>query len=94
VGGGYYCFTATQAGRVQARGFFPGVGVSEDPATGSAAADLGVYLADRLGVIDFEIAQGVEMGRPSRMFVRAHPGRVEVGGSCHLVFRGELESLP
>lgn len=92
--GGYYCFTATQAGRVQARGFFPGLGVSEDPATGSAAADLGVYLADRLGDIDLEIAQGIEMGRPSRMFVRARAGRVEVGGSCHLVFRGELENLP
>lgn len=92
--GGYYCFTATQAGRVQARGFFPGVGVPEDPATGSAAADLGVYLADRIGDIDFEIAQGLEMGRPSQIFVGAKKGRVEVGGTTHPVLRGALENLP
>ena len=44
---GVYCFTAVAAGRLQARGFFPGLGIAEDPATGSAAAGLGVYLADR-----------------------------------------------
>ncbi|MGH2825609.1 MAG: PhzF family phenazine biosynthesis protein [Actinomycetota bacterium] len=92
--GGFYCFTAVQAGRVRARGFFPGVGVSEDPGTGSAAADLGLYLADRMGSIDLEVVQGVEMGRLSRLHVSAKPGTVQVGGACLLVFEGKLAALP
>jgi len=91
---GAYCFTAVGAGRLRARGFFPGVGVPEDPATGAAAASLGVYLADRLGPTDVEIRQGVEMGRPSQIFVKAGIDRVEVGGRCELVFEGRLEVLP
>ena len=91
---GVYCFTAVQAGRVQARGFFPGVGVAEDPATGSAAAALGIYLADRIGDIEFEIRQGIEIGRPSLMRVRARKGVVEIGGRSVLVAKGTLESLP
>ncbi|MGH2751703.1 MAG: PhzF family phenazine biosynthesis protein [Actinomycetota bacterium] len=92
--GGFYCFTALQAGRLRARGFFPGLGVPEDPATGSAGADLGLYLADRIGPIDVEIVQGVEMGRLSRLFVRAKPGKVQVGGTCHHIFDGALMELP
>ena len=92
--GGFYCFTALQAGRIRARGFFPGLGIDEDPGTGSAAADLGVYLADRVGAMDAEIVQGVEMGRLSRILMRASPGKVSVGGSCHHVFNGSLAELP
>ncbi len=94
AGNGMYCFTAYQAGRVRCRGFFPGVGIAEDPATGSAAAGLGLYLADRVGVIELEALQGVEMGRPSRIQIRAEPGRVRVGGLCALVLRGQLKTLP
>lgn len=93
-GDGIYCFTATQAGRVRARGFFPGAGISEDPATGSAAAALGLYLADRTGDIDFELTQGVEVRRPSHMRIRARSGMVQVGGRCSLVLSGELTQLP
>ncbi|MDQ3502596.1 MAG: PhzF family phenazine biosynthesis protein, partial [Actinomycetota bacterium] len=44
----------------------------EDPATGSAALGLGVYLvASRLvdgdGSTAYSVVQGVEMGRPSRL---------------------------
>jgi trans-2,3-dihydro-3-hydroxyanthranilate isomerase len=91
---GAYCFTAHGAGRVRARGFFPGLGISEDPATGSAAADLGVYLADRIGAIQLDIQQGVEMGRASRIKVRADAGKVEIGGRCELILHGELDKLP
>lgn len=93
-GMGAYCFTSVSAGSIRARGFFPEVGVQEDPATGSAAGSLGVYLADRLGPIDFEIIQGVEMGRESHIHVRAEPGRVRVGGACALAFEGEIAALP
>jgi trans-2,3-dihydro-3-hydroxyanthranilate isomerase len=83
---------AVEAGepvRVRSRVFVPGVAVPEDPATGSAAAGLGVALvADgRLpqgGGI--EIVQGVEMGRPSALSVR-----VEAAGGravrCHVAGR-------
>ncbi len=92
VGG--YCFTAAGAGRVRARGFFPGVGIPEDPATGAAAAALGVYLADRLGDIEIEMMQGVEMGRPSHIYLKAAEGRVNVGGRVTHIFSGRLEQLP
>ena len=56
----------------------PGVGVPEDPATGSAAAGLGMVLVAS-GLLPeggrYEISQGVEMGRPSAL-----SGRVEADG--------------
>lgn len=93
-GMGVYCFTAVGAGTIRARGFFPEVNVPEDPATGSAAASLGIYLADRLGPIEFEVIQGVEMGRDSHIHVVAEAGRVRVGGGCVLVLEGEISVLP
>jgi trans-2,3-dihydro-3-hydroxyanthranilate isomerase len=91
---GVYCFTATGAGNLRARGFFRGVGIVEDPATGSAAAGLGLYLADRIGDIRLELLQGIEMGRPSRILVHARKGVVEVGGRCESVLRGSLDVVP
>lgn len=91
---GVYCFTAQGAGRLRARGFFAGLGIAEDPATGSAAAALGVYLAARVGDIEAEIAQGIEMGRPSRIFLKARSEGVQVGGRCELVLTGTLDRLP
>jgi trans-2,3-dihydro-3-hydroxyanthranilate isomerase len=57
-------------GRARSRMFGPGVGVTEDPATGSAALALAVFAVDRGllpadGDAAFTIQQGVEMGRPS-----------------------------
>jgi trans-2,3-dihydro-3-hydroxyanthranilate isomerase len=80
------------------RMFGPRLGVLEDPATGSAAGPLALHLA-RHGRIAFgdeiEIAQGVEIGRPSRLFARVDGSadaieRVEVGGSAVIVARGEF----
>jgi trans-2,3-dihydro-3-hydroxyanthranilate isomerase len=55
-----------------ARCFAPGVGVPEDPATGSAALGLGVWLvASGLlpgdGTTQYRIRQGIEMHRPSTL---------------------------
>ncbi|MQA98683.1 MAG: PhzF family phenazine biosynthesis isomerase [Actinobacteria bacterium] len=91
---GVYVFTAVKAGGLRSRGFFPGVGVPEDPGTGSAAAALGLYLARRLGKVDFEVVQGVEVGRPCRIHLSASDGVVRIGGACSLVLRGTLERLP
>lgn len=91
---GCYCFTPTGAGRARARGFFPEVGVPEDPATGSACAGLGIYLAERLGAIELTVEQGIEMGRPSKLMLDAEPGLVRIGGGVVKVLEGELAALP
>jgi trans-2,3-dihydro-3-hydroxyanthranilate isomerase len=82
-------------GRIRARMFAPLHGVIEDPATGSANAPLGALLLSLTGEAEgrYEIAQGVEMGRPSLLRVaarRAPDGiRATVGGGCVPVLRGE-----
>jgi trans-2,3-dihydro-3-hydroxyanthranilate isomerase len=91
---GAYCFSAEGAGRLRARGFFAPVGIEEDPATGSACAGLGLYLEPRVGPVDVEVHQGIEMGRPSLLFLKASEGVVRVGGRCHPVLKGRLEALP
>ena len=91
------CF-AGEGSRWKTRMFAPASGVAEDPATGSAAGPLALHLA-RHGRIAFgdeiEISQGVEVGRPSKLFARVDGSaddvqRVEVGGSAVTVARGEL----
>lgn len=93
-GMGAYCVTAEDKHTLRARGFWPGVGIEEDPATGSACAALGIYLADRLRSVDLVVRQGVEMGRPSVINMRAGAGRVSIGGTCVLIFEGALQALP
>jgi trans-2,3-dihydro-3-hydroxyanthranilate isomerase len=94
---GANCFAGLE-NRWKTRMFAPALGVSEDPATGSAAGPLAVHLA-RHGRIAFgeeiEIRQGAEVGRPSLLHARAAGSaerieRVEVGGSAVIVARGEF----
>ena len=85
--------------RWKTRMFVPGGAIAEDPATGSAAGPLALHLA-RHGRIAFgdeiEITQGVEIGRPSKLYARVDGSaeqveRVEVGGSAVIVARGEFK---
>jgi trans-2,3-dihydro-3-hydroxyanthranilate isomerase len=89
---------AGSGGRWKTRMFIPSGGIAEDPATGSAAGPLALHLA-RHGRIAFgdeiEITQGVEIGRPSKLYARVEGSaeriqRVEVGGSAVVVARGEF----
>lgn len=92
------------AERVHARMFGNGIGVPEDPATGSAAVALGVFLADRGLVADdgdhpFVVSQGAETGRPSTLHagVRTAGRRVTgtwVGGTVVAVAAGWLTPPP
>jgi trans-2,3-dihydro-3-hydroxyanthranilate isomerase len=69
---------------IRARVFVPGLSVPEDPATGSANACLAGYLAARTprdGTLRWRVAQGVEMGRPSRLELEAD----KVGGAITAV---------
>ena len=77
---------------VRARMFAPLDGTLEDPATGSAAATLAAMLArDEGAPLTLEIAQGVEMGRPSRIGVSvAADGAVTVSGRAIRVMEGRL----
>jgi trans-2,3-dihydro-3-hydroxyanthranilate isomerase len=90
--------------RAHLRMFAPGAGVAEDPATGSAAVGLGVFLADR-GVLapdgqsGFVVRQGAEVGRPSELgvLVEAAGGAAvatSVQGGVVRVARGELIAWP
>lgn len=89
-GDGVYCFTALAPTKLKARFFAAGIGIAEDPATGSAAANVGLYLADRLGDLAFDIKQGKETGRPSTLSVDTSRGRVRVGGQVVLIGEGAL----
>jgi trans-2,3-dihydro-3-hydroxyanthranilate isomerase len=70
-GHGLYLFSWDD-GAVHARMFAPGLGVSEDPATGSAATGLGAWLAVESLVAEgpstFTVSQGAEVGRPSTLY--------------------------
>jgi len=83
---------------VHSRVFVVDVGVAEDPATGSAAAGLGLALHAR-GLLGeggrYRIAQGVELGRPSRLHgavdvLAGEIARVRVAGQVHPIARGEI----
>jgi trans-2,3-dihydro-3-hydroxyanthranilate isomerase len=109
---GGVCVYATQApqragptsqpepARVLARVYCPEAGVPEDPATGSAAAALGLVLvADGVvageGSTPYTVTQGAQVGRPSRLdcVVEAFgsAGRVvHVGGGVRAVASGSL----
>lgn len=106
-GTGCYAFTreTMEIGEARAHArFFVGMGIGEDPATGSAAGPLGGYLvhhdATRVepaeGVYKFVIEQGDFVNRPSRigLEVKGEPGKVaevRVSGSSVVVARGTLE---
>ncbi len=82
---------------VHSRAFAPGLGIPEDPATGSAAGAMGAYWAglenNRDGELNMVIEQGYEMNRPSTINVEVakRGGKIQkilVGGQTQLVFTG------
>lgn len=83
----------------RARMFAPGINVPEDPATGSAIASFGGWLAMKDPKSEGEFAlivhQGIEMGRPSLLEVRATKvagavTSVKVAGRAVLTGEGRL----
>jgi trans-2,3-dihydro-3-hydroxyanthranilate isomerase len=86
--------------QVHARMFAPGLGVGEDPATGSAAAGLvGSLPGPADGVHHVAITQGVEMGRPSLIHgtatrVGGKVVSITVGGGAVVVGEGRLLRVP
>jgi len=80
---------------IRARMFAPISGTWEDPATGSASATVAALLLSLSGAesASYTLTQGVEMGRPSLLNLKAwrtsEGVRASVGGACVPVFRGE-----
>lgn len=98
----YTLETASPDATVHCRMFAPGLGVPEDPATGTAAGALGSYLVwhgiirPHDGVASIIVEQGLEIGRPSRIHVEIAVGNggeiteVRVGGQAVTVIQGEV----
>lgn len=85
---------------IRSRMFAPSAGITEDPATGSAAAALGGYLGVRNGeanqTLRWRIEQGFEMGRPSLIDIEVekkagHIEAIRVGGPSVMVSEGTIE---
>ena len=100
---GVICFsteTVESGSQVQVRAFFPGIGINEDPATGSAQGPLAAYLfkhgllkkGNRCRVM---AEQGYQIGRPSKLTTtfEVHEGvmnNIKVSGDVILVAKGEF----
>lgn len=96
---GIHLYTRVATDRLQARMFGPLAGVMEDPATGSANVALGGLLLSLSDApaLTVTVAQGIEMGRPSRLDVRAWRDtegaiRAAVGGGVVAVSSGTIEA--
>ncbi len=86
--------------RWRARMFAPGLGVAEDPATGSAAAAFAGWVAEQVrepseGTLAVTIEQGIAMGRPSTLHLELDRrggaiSAVRVGGAAVMVGEGTL----
>lgn len=82
------------AGTVESRFFFPsGAAILEDPATGSACANLGGwYCATRPGAeVVRVISQGEAVQRPSTLHLQVREGAISVGGAVVELGRGVVE---
>jgi trans-2,3-dihydro-3-hydroxyanthranilate isomerase len=86
----YVAEVDSRKGRARTRGLTPVVSGGEDPATGAAAGPLCAYVARRTGAERLEIAQGVEMGRPSLLRTQVEGDRVRVGGDVAVLVDGRL----
>jgi len=93
---GCYLFTTNHpdTGYVAETRFFnPGIGIDEDPATGTAAGPLIGYL-EKLGYIDkdkdFRILQGAYVNQPSVIHVKVVNDGIWVSGSSVIVMEGKI----
>jgi trans-2,3-dihydro-3-hydroxyanthranilate isomerase len=93
--------TVSDEASAHLRFFAPSIGITEDAAAGSAAGGLGAYLAMTKALpepklLDFSIEQGLELGRPSRLYVsvqtrNGYPESVKVGGYSTTLLSGTLK---
>ncbi|HWK05143.1 MAG TPA: PhzF family phenazine biosynthesis protein [Puia sp.] len=93
---GCYCFTLTDSDPVyiaESRFFNPGIGIEEDPATGSAAGPLAGFLHSKRYIqqnVNYSVLQGVKMGQPSTLQFSVTDEGIWVKGSSVIVMEGTL----
>ncbi len=89
-----YVFASTGAKKILSRFFFPdGAAILEDPATGSACANLGAWFIamGRRPPLAFEVSQGEFIGRPSLLKLEVNADKeVFVGGDVIEIGSGIL----
>ena len=89
-----YVFASIGAKKILSRFFFPdGAAILEDPATGSACANLGGWFIamGRRPPLDFEVSQGEFIGRPSTLNLEVNTDdEVFVGGEVIEIGSGIL----
>lgn len=86
----------TGGAQLVVRAFAPGVGIAEDPATGSVNASIATLLHrhGRLPGVDgrYVASQGREIGRDARLELEVDAdGEAWVGGQVHAVIRGTVD---
>lgn len=93
---GYYLFTTNSSKKeylAEARFFNPGMGIDEDPATGTAAGPLAGYL-ELLGYIkknqQYQFLQGNYVEHPSTIRVEVAENGIWVSGSSIIVMEGQI----
>jgi trans-2,3-dihydro-3-hydroxyanthranilate isomerase len=82
------------AGTVESRFFFPsGPAILEDPATGSACANLGGWFTVIRPQVDIArvVSQGEAVQRPSTLYLEVKRGAIHVGGNVIELARGTLQ---
>jgi trans-2,3-dihydro-3-hydroxyanthranilate isomerase len=88
-------FASMGAKRILSRFFFPdGAAILEDPATGSACANLGAWFIamGRRPPLNFEVSQGEFVLRPSTLLLEVNAdNEVFVGGDVIEIGSGQLE---
>jgi len=93
---GFYLFTVNGISRellAESRFFNPGIGIDEDPATGTAAGPLAGYL-HHLGYIkpdtDYQILQGTYVDHPSIIHANVSAEGIWISGSSVILMEGKL----
>ena len=75
----------------EVRAFCPGLGVTEDPVTGSLNAGIGQWLAGGALPASYVAAQGTAIGRAGRVHVQRDGETVSVGGDTVTRIVGEVD---
>jgi predicted PhzF superfamily epimerase YddE/YHI9 len=89
-----YLFAPSAPGQVLCRFFFPqNSALIEDPATGSACANLGGWwlALQRELPCELTVSQGEQIGRPSTLYLNlSASGEIRVGGDVIELGRGSI----
>jgi PhzF family phenazine biosynthesis protein len=93
---GVYCFVISDKDEryiANTRFFSPGIGIEEDPATGSAAGPLAGFLSSKNYIkqgIVYQFLQGVKMNHPSVIKLKVLPDGIWISGSSVIVMEGVI----